>query len=195
MGSDWDDHAATWDDNEGARAYANAAFMSLTQVLEEHGFDLTGLRILDFGCGTGLLTERLVGEASDVAAVDTSTAMLDVLSSKVESNEWSNVQVAASLDAIDGPFDLVVCSSVCAFVPDYPATARALAALLRSGGVFVQWDWELDESEDEPFGLTRAQIADALTAADLTSVSVDVGFRLPVEGMVMAPLMGTARAA
>ena len=38
-------------------------------------------------------------------------------------------------------FDLIVASSVCAFVPDYQQTLSDLQLLLKEDGVFVQWDW------------------------------------------------------
>ena len=191
MTSDWDDHAEGWDEQEGAREYAAAAFESLETLLVAHGESLHGASVLDFGCGTGLLTERLAPLSNSVTAVDTSAAMLDILRAKVASTGWTNVEVRADVPTAAGHFDLVVCSSVCSFLPDYPATARELVALLRPGGVFVQWDWELDESEEDSHGFTPAQITEALTAAGLSSVSVDVAFRIPYRDMEMAPLMGS----
>ena len=61
------------------------------------------------------------------------------------------------------PFDIVVSSSVCAFLDDYAGTVATLTNLLKPGGSFVQWDWELNREDSEPFGLTRAQVVDALT--------------------------------
>ncbi len=90
-------------------------------------------------------------------------------------------------------YDLVVCSSVCGFLDDYPGTAAELVSLLRPGGLFVQWDWEADPAAAEPHGLTRAAITEALDAAALAVVTVDVGLRAEVDGETMAPLMGTGR--
>jgi len=84
----------------------------------------------------------------------------------------------------------VLCSSVCGFLDDYPATLRRLVALLRPGGLFVQWDWERDDTEGEPGGLSRAEIGEALTAAGLAAVSVDTAFETEADGHVMKPLIG-----
>lgn len=198
--SEWDDYAAGWDSDEHARAYAAAAFDSLQRRLadptaSEHvPLDLSAAHVLDFGCGTGLLTERLAHLARSVVAVDTSRAMLDVLDAKIEDHAWTNVATSGSLPRTPDSFDVIVCSSVCSFLPDYPATAVTLAALLRPGGLFVQWDWERDDGDEDGHGFSRAEIAETLTAAGLEHVEVATGFRIPAGDDEMAPLMGTARA-
>ena len=67
---------------------------------------------------------------------------------------------------------------------------RTLSRLLRPGGAFVQWDWELAPASDEPFGLTRSQIEEALNTAGLREVLVDVAFDIEFEGERMRPLLG-----
>jgi hypothetical protein len=121
--------------------------------------------------------------------------MLSQLDEKVANNGWSNVRTASVLPESSSDHDLVVCSSVLGFVDDYPGMVSQLVELLRPGGVFVQWDWERnDEDEDEePYGLSRTAITAALDAAGLTSVTVDVGFSLPTPHGAMEPLMGVGR--
>ena len=148
--------------------------------------------MLDFGCGTGLLTERLADSGASVLGVDTSQGMLDVLQAKIADHNWSDVHTSTELPSLPASFDLIVCSSVCSFLDDYPAMARTLAGLLTPGGLFVQWDWERDTSADidDTHGLSRAEITEALRAAGLDQVSVDVGFEAAFEDQVMRPLMG-----
>jgi 2-polyprenyl-3-methyl-5-hydroxy-6-metoxy-1,4-benzoquinol methylase len=189
--SDWDAHAAGWDDDPGARAYAAAAFVSLEAVLRDRGSTVSGARVMDFGCGTGLLTERLVPLGASVVAVDTSKAMLDVLDAKIAEHSWTEVKTSTELPIVPASFELIVCSSVCAFLDDYHATTRALFELLAPGGVFVQWDWE--RGDDEPHGLSRGEISDALHAAGLEQISVDIGFEITFEEQVMRPLIGHGR--
>jgi 2-polyprenyl-3-methyl-5-hydroxy-6-metoxy-1,4-benzoquinol methylase len=187
--NDWDQYADTWDGDENTRAYAAAAFASLQPVLALHGVTLNGGRVCDFGCGTGLLTEHLVGNGATVDAVDTSVAMLAVLRAKVERHGWRDVRMATGLPD-QGPYDLIVCSSVCAFLDDYPATVAELVARLRPGGLFVQWDWERNESADDPHGLTRDEIHRALTAVGLVDIRVNTGFEIDVAEQSMRPLIG-----
>lgn len=191
MTNEWDETALGWDEDPFVRAYATAAFDSLLDVLTLADLDLSRGIALDFGCGTGLLTERLVAAGASVSAVDTSEGMLDVLHAKIEQGGWTGVTTATDLAGQTPHFDVVVCSSVCGFVDDYPATAVELVALLKAGGVFVQWDWE--RSEPDGNGLTRDEVRSALMNAGLLDVTVDTGFTIEVEGQTMSPLIGHGR--
>ncbi len=187
--SDWDASAAEWDQDLAARQYSRAAFASLQEVLAGAQLTLQGAGVIDFGCGTGLLTEQLVEAGAErVIAVDTSPAMLAVLDAKVLDRGWTGVATSSGLPDVDIGCDLIVCSSVCAFLDDYPGAVVELVDRLRPGGLFVQWDWERAKGDEH--GLTRDEITQALAAADLVEVDVRVGFESDVDGHVMRPLMG-----
>jgi len=199
----WDDHADGWDEDEGARAYSRAAFECLTRLCDERGLRLDGARVVDFGCGTGLLAEKLAPVCAAVVAVDTSERMIDRLRCKIERLSLTNVQtttediehaVLHDTAPFGRPFDLVVCSSVCAFLDDYSGTTRTLARLLRPGGLYVHWDWELDPDAQEPFGLTREQVRKALSGSGLEAIQVETAFEVSIEDATMRPLMGVGRA-
>ena len=187
----WDAYAADWDDDEGARAYAGAAFDGLLPLVREAGIGLDGARVIDFGCGTGLLTERLVAAGAVVDAVDTSPAMLRVLEDKVAARGMAGVTTSGTMPASGRDHDLIVCSSVCSFLDDYPGAVVDLVARLRPGGLFVQWDWE--RGDDDDHGLSRAEIGDALGAAGLEDIVVEVAFDVTVDGEAMRPLVGHGR--
>ena len=116
-----------------------------------------------------------------------------VLDDKIERHGWPHVSTGRSLPTDGGGYDLVVCSSVCSFLDDYPATAAELANLLNPGGLFVQWDWERKDDDGDSHGLTRPEISSALTTAGLEAVEVRVGFEVPMGEQTMRPLMGTGR--
>lgn len=187
----WDDYAQEWDTDPATRRYAELAFASLTPVLEHHGVTLASARVLDFGCGTGLLTEHLLDAGATVDVFDTSAGMLRVLAAKL--GDRVDVRILDEVPGHSGQYDLVVCSSVCAFLDDYPATAAALADGLHSGGLLVQWDWERHETDSGEHGLTVGEVRRALTAAGLVDVLVEPSFRIDVAGQVARPLIGSGR--
>ena len=185
----WAESAESWDDNPAVRQYAAAAHHSLLGVLARERFSLEGRDVLDFGCGTGLLTARLVEDAGSIIGLDTSAAMLERFESRARS--WSHVRAEAGPLAAGVRVDLVVASSVLGFVPDLAATVRVLASHLRSGGLLVHWDWEQQpEGED---GVSHEGVRAAVASAGLELRSLDVGFELQGDGYTMAPLMGVAR--
>ena len=198
---DWDEHArGGWDANESVREYSKAAFASLLRTYAELGVSLEGIRALDFGCGTGLLTEQLAAVVREVVAVDTAREMIAVLEAKQTAGALDNVsplyaevtpELLKTNTLFKVPFDLVVCSSVCAFLDDYPSMVSSLAARLRPGGMFVQWDWALDPEDEDPFGLTRDEIHAALSGAGLKAVHVDAAFTIETRHGLATPLMGT----
>lgn len=191
--NEWDEFAAGWDEALGTRIYAEGAYRSLLDVLDACGLTLDGARVLDFGCGTGLLTEFLAHRVGSVVGVDTSPAMRSVLASKIAARRWQNVTVHDDLP--DGEYDLVVCSSVLGFVDDYPGRVARLAALLAPGGLLVQWDWARDPADPDGGGLDEAEMRQALESAGLTDVETGVGFEAAVEGEQMRPLMARGRRA
>lgn len=199
---DWNDYAATWDEDEAARAYSRAAFSSLERELSALGVMLDGKRVLDFGCGTGLLTEQLAPRVASVVCLDTASAMIAVLDEKAKAAGWSHIatcsepltrELLAKHPELKPPFDLIVASSVCAFVPHYPDTVALFAELLAPGGFFVQWDWEFNADDEDPFGLTRDGIRGAIVDAGLDVVRADTGFEVTFGEHTMRPLMGIGR--
>lgn len=188
---DWDDQAGGWDEDPSVRAYAAAAFGSLEREARRRGSMLGGDRALDFGCGTGLLMEHLVDRYDHIDGVDTSAGMREILAQKVAAHGWGHVEVHGAIPEAAQRYDLIVCSSVCAFLEDYPGTVAELSERLVPGGLFVQWDWELDPSEPEPAGLDRDAITAALRRAGLLEVAVEVAFTIGDEPDAMRPLIGS----
>jgi predicted TPR repeat methyltransferase len=193
VSSEWDDYADGWDTDEAVQAYAEAEWTCLTRHLDGV-LSLDGVTAVDFGCGTGLLSERLSATASAVVAVDTSEKMLEVLQQKALPGVVPfHGDAAAAVTAHPGPYDLIAASSVCAFLDDYPGTVRLLSQSLKPGGLFVQWDWEWDPDDPSPIGFTRSQIRTALATAGLEVLAVETAFERPHGGKVMRPLIGLAR--
>ena len=104
---EWDEHASTWDEDPAARAYSRAAFDSLSSEAARRGAALAGARVCDFGCGTGLLTEQLVGGSARIDAVDASPGMLEVLRGKIARADWGHVRTLAAPPATGEHLSLI----------------------------------------------------------------------------------------
>lgn len=190
---EWAESASTWDENPAVRLYAQEAHASLKEILEQEGVTLGECDVLDFGCGTGLLTEALVPEVRTIAGFDSSPAMIERFRTKAENAGWPNVRVETGPLPETDRFHLIVASSVLGFVPDLNAMVELLASHLHAGGLLVQWDWEAKEEGAD--GLTRDAIRAAYAAAGLELRALEVGFEVEVDGYTMAPLVGVAKKA
>jgi SAM-dependent methyltransferase len=192
---DWNEHAGGWDDNPNVRTYANRAFAVLAEVT-----DIKGKRVFDFGCGTGLLTEKISDEATEIIALDPAQKMLDVLARKGLANVTPvagelTADLIARNPAFEGNFDVIVASSALAFVPDYAQSLRLLHDLLRPGGMFVQWDW-LATADSPDFGFTEPDIRDAMIAAGFNEPAITRPFEITRgDDGPMAVLMAVTSAA
>lgn len=192
MADSWDDYADEWDRNEQVRDYAERAFASLTEKFDLGHEDWRSKRILDFGCGTGLLTERLSPLVGEIVAVDSSQKMVMTLQNKAMSNVMA-VCVDLDDDAVRSgctwfsEFDLIVASSVCGFLPGYESTLKLLSKALVARGAFVQWDWLASEGDD--FGLTRERVRGALAAAGFSQIEIDTPFQLTAQSQAKPVLM------
>jgi 2-polyprenyl-6-hydroxyphenyl methylase / 3-demethylubiquinone-9 3-methyltransferase len=102
---------------------------------------LAGARVLDVGCGGGLLAESLARAGADVTAVDLAPGMIETARLHALDSGLSidyRVASAESLSVATGKFDVVTCMEMLEHVPDPGATMAVLAGLTRDGGdVFV----------------------------------------------------------
>ena len=72
--------------------------------------DLSGARILDAGCGTGLMTAELAQRGAEVVAVDISPQLIAIANDRLEARHRAQVTFAAGdmTDAALGAFDHVI---------------------------------------------------------------------------------------
>ena len=188
MSNEWDEMAGQWEEHPLVGDYARKAFKSLEEIV-----GLKGLRVLDFGCGTGLLSELMHEQARQIVGLDTSGEMIEVFRKKKLKNiELVTAELTLELrdthPALNEKFDLIVASSVCSFLPDYPGTLTILASMLNGNGVFVQWDW-LAEQDDTPNALSREQIKAAFQTANLDLKTLSIPFSMAFDDSQMPVVM------
>ena len=99
---------------------------------------LSGRKVIDIGCGGGILAESMARKGADVTGIDLSEKALRV--ADLHSLE-SSVQVRYELIAAEdmalrevGQYDVVTCMEMLEHVPDPASIVRAAAALVKPGG-------------------------------------------------------------
>jgi 2-polyprenyl-6-hydroxyphenyl methylase/3-demethylubiquinone-9 3-methyltransferase len=125
-----------WDPNGEFRPLHDINRPRIDYICEH--VDVAGRKVLDVGCGGGLLTEALAVLGAEVVGIDMGEAPLAV--ARIHAQE-SGVQVdyrqstpeaLAAREA--GTYDVVTCLEMLEHVPDPPSVVRACAALTRRGG-------------------------------------------------------------
>lgn len=106
--------------------------------IEDIAGPLTGKRILDVGCGGGILAESMAQKGADVTGIDLAEKPLTV--ARLHSLE-SGVKVDYQCIAVEtlaarqpGSFDIVTCMEMLEHVPDPASVVRACATLVKPGG-------------------------------------------------------------
>jgi 2-polyprenyl-6-hydroxyphenyl methylase/3-demethylubiquinone-9 3-methyltransferase len=99
---------------------------------------IAGRRVLDVGCGGGLLSESLTRAGAQVTGVDLAPGMIEVARlHAAESGLAIDYRVASAEElaqASPGHFDVVTCMEMLEHVPDPAAMTATLARLLAPGG-------------------------------------------------------------
>ncbi|MBL8502721.1 MAG: bifunctional 2-polyprenyl-6-hydroxyphenol methylase/3-demethylubiquinol 3-O-methyltransferase UbiG [Rhodocyclaceae bacterium] len=102
---------------------------------------LVGKKVLDVGCGGGILAESMAARGAAVTGIDLSDKALAVARLHLlESGQKADYRkIAAEELAADMPasFDVVTCLEMLEHVPDPASTVRACARLVRPGGTVV----------------------------------------------------------
>ena len=101
--------------------------------------ELKGKRVLDVGCGGGILADAMARSGADVLGIDLSTkalrvAQLHALEAQTEGVEYREVSAEALALEAPGSFDVVTCMEMLEHVPDPSLVVQACATLVKPGG-------------------------------------------------------------
>lgn len=156
--------------------------------------DMTGARVLDAGCGTGLMTTELAARGADVVAVDISPSLIEIAGRRLPEDLKARVTFAAGdmLSPDLGQFDHVmamdsliyygeddICRAVDglalrtsnSIVFTVPPRTPILMAMWQTGKLFPQADRSPTMVPQGTRRLSKA-LADTGTVSDLGRVSV-----------------------
>ncbi|MGZ8241841.1 MAG: bifunctional 2-polyprenyl-6-hydroxyphenol methylase/3-demethylubiquinol 3-O-methyltransferase UbiG [Methylobacter sp.] len=101
--------------------------------------DISGKRIVDVGCGGGILTEGLAKLSADVLGIDLSEDLIDIadlhgLESGVNAH-YEKISAEALAEQQPGSFDHVTCMEMLEHVPNPGSIIAACAKMVKPGGM------------------------------------------------------------
>lgn len=137
------DKARFWDkiaDKYAARPVSDeAAYERKIEVTQ--GYLKPGMRVLEFGCGTGTTAVRHAPLVGRIHAVDISERMLEIGRGRARDAGVTNIDFERSdfggFEAEDASFDVVMGHSILHLLPDRDAAIAKVRRLLKPQGVFV----------------------------------------------------------
>jgi len=100
---------------------------------------LKGKRVVDVGCGGGILADAMSRKGAQVLGIDLATkplkvAQLHAMETSTPSVEYREVAAEILAQEQPGAFDVVTCMEMLEHVPDPSSVVRACATMVKPGG-------------------------------------------------------------
>ena len=125
-----------WDTNSEFRPLHEINPLRLDWIDDLSG--ISGKRILDIGCGGGILSESMAQRGAKVTGIDLSDKALGVarlhLLESGQNVDYQKISAEELAEQDAGCFDIVTCMEMLEHVPDPSSTIAACAALVKPGG-------------------------------------------------------------
>lgn len=144
---DFDRDASNWDQVPQRVQVASDIAHSMIRTLVLR----PDMDVLDFGCGTGLISLVLQPFVHSITGVDSSQGMLDVFRRKILDNALQNVKASYldldKGDVLSGRYHLVVSSMTLHHIKEFRPLLKQFYQVLRPSGTLCIADLDLDDGQ------------------------------------------------
>lgn len=131
------EQASAWWSNKGAAALLHDINPVRLRFITET-ITLKNLKILDVGCGGGILTEAMAKQGAIVTGLDLAEPLIEVAKQHAISQK---LEIAYVCEAVEdyaqkhqGAFDVITCMEMLEHVPDPNSIIKAISTMLKPGG-------------------------------------------------------------
>lgn len=134
----FDAHADAWWDPDGPFAPLHAINPLRLEYIKQHSPVLKGAKILDVGCGGGLLTEAMAAEGAEVTGIDLAENSLAAAQQHASDHQIDMTYQCISAEALAEEFpanwEILTCLEMLEHVPNPASVVQACARLVKPGG-------------------------------------------------------------
>ena len=198
--SSFDERAATWDDDPAKVERARAVAESIRESVRPS----SSMRLLEYGAGTGLVSQDLAADVGPITLADPSAGMREVMRAKVANGALPDSTRIWDLDLSTGQvpderFDLIATVMTLHHISDLTPVLAAFAHMLDDHGRLCVVDLV---EEDGSFhgggdlhahnGFDTEDMARRLDAAGLADVSIHRTYDMVRDGVTYPLFLATA---
>lgn len=181
----FDQLAAAWDKQPGRAELVS----DVARAIADEVTLTSNMNVLDFGCGTGLLTLQLQPYVRSLTGVDSSPGMLDILQAKIQDQNLKNVKTCyldiESGGILEGNYDLIVSSMTLHHVREIGPLLDQFHQILAASGKLCIADLDLDAGEFHDnkkgvfhHGFDRAQLRQMVKDAQFRDIRFRIAARI-----------------
>jgi ubiquinone/menaquinone biosynthesis C-methylase UbiE len=135
--------------------------------------------VMDFGCGTGLLTFSLQPLVRSITGVDSSQGMLDVFKTKIKEQNLNNVKAEFidldNGDVLTGSYNLIVSSMTLHHIKNIAPLLEQFYSILLPSGQLAIADLDLDDGQFH--SNNEGVFHSGFDRKELHRIFIDMGFR------------------
>jgi ubiquinone/menaquinone biosynthesis C-methylase UbiE len=188
---DFNKEAAMWDENPGRVKLVKEIAYAMTEEIKF----TPDMNVLDFGCGTGLLTLQLQPLVSSITGLDSSQGMLDGLLTKIKDKNLINVKTLymdiENDGILKGNYNLIVSSMTIHHIRDISHVLNQFYNILLPSGQICIADLDSDDGqfhEDNQgvfhFGFDRYKLGGLFSEAGFKNIKCRTAAKItkPVGG-------------
>ena len=128
-----------WDENGRMKSLHDINPLRLEYIMRQT--DLKGKRVLDVGCGGGILTEKIARQAAETIRIGASSHMTEIARTHAKQSNidirYINTDIEHITRFTKAGFDVILCMELLEHVPSYESVIAACKKALNPGGIVI----------------------------------------------------------